>query len=71
MESKPKDLTQGPRTPENTGRVTMRDALPQVVIEWNPAGDGVTVENFSKWGNPKAMSGVSNRYAPLNASKLG
>ena len=57
--------------PQNTGRVTVQDERPQVIIEWSPAADGVTVEKFTVWGNPKAMSGVSNRYGPLNASKLG
>jgi Type VI secretion system (T6SS), amidase effector protein 4 len=74
VERAPKSLFQGPvGMPENTGRVTVRDERPQVVIEWNAAGDGVTVEKFTVSavsGSPKAMSGVSNRFGSLNASKL-
>jgi hypothetical protein len=75
VESAPKNLLQGPAIPiplpQNTGHVTIRDEPPQVIIDWNPAGDGVTVEKFTVGGNLKAMSGVSNRFGPLNASKLG
>jgi hypothetical protein len=71
VDKKPASLSVGPHAPENSGKVEIKDKVPQVIITWNPAGGGITVEKFSMWGNQKAMSGVSNRFAPLQASKIG
>lgn len=70
VDRKPSDTRVGPHAPENTGKVQMNAKQPQVTITWNPMGGGVTVEKFSMWGNEKAMSGVSNRYSPLQATKI-
>jgi len=70
VESKPADLRIPPRTPSNSGRVEIKDKQPQVIITWNPKGGGTTVEMFSMWGNEKAMSGTSNRFGPLQATKI-
>jgi hypothetical protein len=45
-------------------------AFPRVTIEWRSTGGGVTVEKFTVGDSSNAMSGVSNRYGPLTASKL-
>ena len=42
----------------------------KVVIVWNPADGGITVETFSGATiGSTSMNGVSNRYAPLYAKK--
>ena len=67
---KPSDLNNPPMSPSNSGKVQIHDKVPQVVITWNPRGGSSTVEKYSMWGNQKAMSGTSNRFAPLQASKI-
>ncbi len=71
VDSAPKNTGRPPATmPLNSGQVRVSDTAPHVVIEWNPADDGQTVEKFRHWGNKRAMNGTSNRYAPLSARKL-
>ncbi len=71
VKSAPKDKTKPPITmPLNSGQVTVSEIAPHVVIEWNPADDGATVEKFRYWANKNEMNGTSNRYAPLFARKL-
>jgi hypothetical protein len=73
VESQPHNLAAPPAHPGNTGntgKVTISPDRPQVTIHWSPTGGAVTVEKFTVWGDIKAMSGVSNRFAPLAASKL-
>ena len=54
----------------NSGRVTVSETAPHVVLEWNPDDGGATVEKFRYWGNKREMNGTSNRYSPLFARKL-
>lgn len=70
VKSRPADLSIPPRTPSNSGKVQIKDKQPQVIITWNPSGGGTTVEQFAMWGNVKAMSGTSNRFGPLQATKI-
>ena len=72
VKSAPKDSTMAPvNMPLNSGRVTVSETAPHVVIEWNPADGGATVEKFRYWGNNnREMNGTSNRYSPLFARKL-
>jgi hypothetical protein len=70
VRTKPKSFNGPPMVTNNSGKVTIRDSVPQVVINWNATGGAVTVEKFSMWGNKEAMSGTSNRFAPLQATKI-
>lgn len=70
VDTRPSNTAAPPARPENTGRVTVRETRPQVTIEWNPAGGGVTIENFTFWAKNTEMNGVSSRYAPLWAKKI-
>jgi hypothetical protein len=43
----------------------------KVVIDWNPADGGITIETFSGATiGATQMNGVSNRYSPLVAKKM-
>lgn len=67
--TKPKSLTAPPvKMPINEGEVDFNDEN-TIIINWNPADGGETVETFTKQSDTK-MSGVSNRYSPLSATKL-
>ncbi len=67
--TKPKSTVAPPvKMPLNEGDVTITDDG-KIVIDWNPADGGETVETFTRLGDGK-MSGVSNRYAPLSATKM-
>lgn len=71
VKSAPKNNTMPPLTmPLNSGRVTVSETAPHVVIAWNPDDGGATVEKFRYWGNKREMNGTSNRYSPLFARKL-
>lgn len=70
VKSAPKNIDMPPVViPLNSGRVRMSETAPEVVIAWNPADGGATVESFTRSGD-REMSGVSNRYGPLSARKL-
>ena len=68
----PKDLVSPPvKQPLNEGAVTISTDTTKVVIDWNPADGGETQETFTR--SPPiidSMNGVSNRYAPLSATKM-
>lgn len=67
--TKPKNTAAPPvKMPINEGDVTITDGG-KIVIDWNPADGGETVETFTRLGDEK-MSGVSNRYSPLSATKM-
>lgn len=59
------------KMPLNEGRVTISGDAMKAVIDWNPADGGETQETFTR-GSTSAdnMNGVSNRYAPLTATKM-
>jgi hypothetical protein len=70
VKTQPKDLKLPPITvPLNSGRVNVSETADKVVIEWNPADGGATVETFNS-KNKREMTGTSNRYEPLIARKL-
>jgi Type VI secretion system (T6SS), amidase effector protein 4 len=69
----PKKLAEPPvKTPLNEGAVTIAPNAPQIVIDWNPADGGATKESFTcdPSNSESKMYGVSNRYAPLLATKM-
>jgi hypothetical protein len=67
--TKPKSLTAPPiKMPINEGEVHIDDD-DTVIINWNPADGGETVETFTRESDDK-MRGVSNRYSPLSATKM-
>jgi hypothetical protein len=53
----------------NEATVTIADGPPQVTLAWGHYG---TAEKFRRvpGGNPKAMSGISNKYGALTATKM-
>jgi hypothetical protein len=57
-----------PKFPLNSGKYTYEPDR-RVVIEWNPADGGQTIEKFAAQVDLKVMNGTSNRYAPLYASR--
>ena len=70
----PKNVTVPPvKTPLNEGTVTISPSAPEIVIDWNPADGGATKESFTREPSTSEsrMRGVSNRYAPLWATKMG
>jgi len=68
----PKSPSQPPvKAPLNEGVVTISVSPPRVVIDWNPADGGATKETFTPQAPANTpMNGVSNRYAPLVATKM-
>lgn len=68
----PKNLALPPaKVPLNEGAVTISSDTTKIVLNWNPADGGETIETFTR--SPAvldAMNGVSNRYAPLYATKM-
>ena len=68
--AKPRSRTAPPKMPLNQGSYVFYDDG-TMVIDWNPADGGVTVETFSgvRQGVTR-MNGVSNRYAPLVATQM-
>jgi Type VI secretion system (T6SS), amidase effector protein 4 len=61
------------RQPLNEGEVTISQDSNStiIVIDWNPADGGATKETFTCFpGTTDSMNGVSNRYAPLSATKM-
>jgi hypothetical protein len=71
----PKNITNPPvKVPLNEGDVTISQDLKNiitVVTDWNPADGGATKETFTRLpANSDSMNGVSNRYAPLLATKM-
>lgn len=57
--------------PGSEGRYAVDPVLQTVTIVWKPMGDGVTLETFNLTGfDFSAMAGISNRYAPLTATKI-
>ena len=69
----PKYLAAPPvKTPLNEGAVNVSPSAPQIVIDWNPADGGATKESFTlePSTSESRMPGVSNRYAPLLATKI-
>jgi hypothetical protein len=69
---KPKNLAAEPiKLPLNEGRVTLSRNSTVVVIDWNPADGGETQETFTRDpSDMESMTGVSNRYVPLTATKM-
>jgi hypothetical protein len=69
---KPKNVMSLPvKQPLNEGTVTISQNLTTVVIDWNPADGGETKETFTRLPTTsEGMSGVSNRYGPLMATKM-
>jgi hypothetical protein len=57
-----------PKVPLNSGTYTYEPNR-RLVVEWNPADGGQTIETFSAKIDLTAMNGTSNRYAPLYASR--
>ena len=70
--AEPKYLASQPfKQPLNEGAVTISKDLATVVIDWNPADGGETKETFTRLPSTvESMAGVSNRYAPLSATKM-
>lgn len=70
--NKPKNLNAIPVSlPLNEGRVTLLKNSTVVVLDWNPADGGETRETFTRIPpDTNYMTGVSNRYGPLTATKL-
>jgi len=68
----PKSIMVPPvKQPLNEGAVTVSDNSTIVVIDWNPADGGATKETFTRLPTiSESMGGVSNRYAPLSATKM-
>ena len=68
----PKNLLFPPvKQPLNEGAVTISQNSLTVVIDWNPADGGETKETFTRLPTiGESMSGVSNRYGPLSATKM-
>jgi hypothetical protein len=67
--AKPRTMGAPPKLPLNQGSWTFEGN--KVVIVWNPADGGITVETFSGATiGSTSMNGVSNRYAPLYAKKI-
>lgn len=71
----PKNIAFPPvKVPLNEGDVTITKDLmgiTTVVIDWNPADGGATRETFTcQPAVTDSMNGVSNRYAPLVATKM-
>lgn len=69
----PKNLAAPPvKTPLNEGTVIISPSVPEIVIDWNPADGGATKESFTcePSNSESKMRGVSNRYAPLLATKM-
>jgi hypothetical protein len=65
--TRPTALVKPPAHPLNRGMYFF--AIGELVIDWNPADGGATQERFV--GGPSdSMSGRSNRYAPLQATRL-
>jgi hypothetical protein len=59
------------KQPLNEGAVTISPDTTKVVIDWNPADGGETQETFTRLlAVSDSMNGVSNRYAPLSATKM-
>lgn len=66
----PKNLLMPPvKVPLNEGDVSVTQNGTVMVLDWNPADGGATQETFTRITN-ETMSGVSNRYAPLFATKM-
>jgi Type VI secretion system (T6SS), amidase effector protein 4 len=57
------------RDKTNEATVTISDSPPQVTLAWDHYG---TIEKFTRvpGGNPEAMSGTSNKYGGLTATKM-
>ncbi|MFO1304563.1 MAG: hypothetical protein U1F54_12575 [Burkholderiales bacterium] len=69
VKSKPRSMGAPPKLPLNQGDFTIDGD--SVVIEWNPADGGITVECFFGFRmGVMRMNGTSNRYAPLVATKM-
>jgi hypothetical protein len=70
--TKPAHLNTPPlRVPLNEGDVKVSNDALTVEIDWNPADGGATVETFTRQpASTTFMNGVSNRYAPLTATKM-
>jgi hypothetical protein len=70
--TEPKNLTIPPvKMPLNEGAVTVSSTATTIVIDWNPADGGETKETFTRQSTSSdSMNGVSNRYAPLLATKM-
>lgn len=69
VKTKPRTLGAPPKLPLNQGDFTIDGD--SVVIEWNPADGGITVEVFFGFRmGVTRMNGTSNRYAPLVATKM-
>ena len=68
----PKNVTAPPvKQPLNEGAVTVSQNSTSIVIDWNPADGGETKETFTRAPTIiESMSGVSNRYGPLRATKM-
>jgi hypothetical protein len=68
----PKNVMAPPvKQPLNEGTVTISQNATIVVIDWNPADGGETKETFTRLPTiNESMSGLSNRYAPLSATKM-
>jgi hypothetical protein len=58
------------RNAMNEGSYEITTQPAEVVITWNPSGDGITKETFGFTGyQPTTMTGRSNRFAPLTATR--
>lgn len=72
IKDEPKNIMAPPvKMPLNEGTVTVSQNSTIVVIDWNPADGGATKETFTRQpASSENMNGVSNRYAPLFATKM-
>ena len=70
--AEPKNVVAPPvKQPLNEGAVTVSQEATTVAIDWNPADGGETKETFTRQpASSESMNGVSNRYAPLVATKM-
>lgn len=68
----PKNINAPPvKQPLNEGTVSVSQNLTQIIIDWNPADGGATKETFTRLPTvSESMTGVSNRYGPLKATKM-
>jgi hypothetical protein len=70
--TKPANLQMPPnKVPMNEGSVKLSTNDTVVTLDWNPADGGETREIFTRQpSSTTEMSGVSNRYGPLKATKM-
>jgi hypothetical protein len=58
------------RNAMNEGSYEVTNHPGEIVITWNPSGDGITTETFAFSGyQPTAMTGRSNRFGALTATR--